>query len=157
MPAEPARQDGAGGRILGAAASALRALARGLQVPRRMAILDAGAQRAAAERSRELLLACLTPAQRFEFERTHAFSVRGRSGSRYRIGFGTVANVEVLGSRGEVLYRLCAKPADLPTPAVMLSQKLMLETREADFLRVAARHPVLPPLGTGGCTAANPL
>ena len=134
-----------------------RALWRALDARRRLAGLDAGAQRAAAERSRELLLACLTPAQRLEFDRTHAFSVRGKSGSRYRIGFGTVANVEVLGSRGEVLYRLCAKPADLPTPAVMLSQKLMLETREADFLRVAARHPVLPPLGAAGCSAANPL
>ena len=122
-----------------------RALSRALDARRRMAALDAGAQRAAAERSRELLLACLTPAQRLEFERSHAFSVQGESGRRYRIGFGTVANVEVLGSRGEVLYRLCAKPADLPTPAVMLAQKLMLETREAEFLKIAARHPLLLP------------
>jgi hypothetical protein len=136
--------------------SVLRALSRALDARRRLAGLDAGAQRLAAERSRELLLACLTPAQRLEFDRTHAFTVRAESGRRYRIGFGTVANVEVLGSRGEVLYRLCAKPADLSTPAVMLAQKLMLETREAEFLRVAARHPVLPPLGAGAA-AANPL
>jgi hypothetical protein len=134
----------------------LRALSRTLDARRRLAGLDAGTQRLAAERSRELLLACLTPVQRREFERTHTFSVRGESGRRYRIGFGTVANVEVLGSRGEVLYRLCAKPEDLPTPAVMLAQKLMLETREAEFLRVAARHPVLGPAGAG-YPAANPL
>ena len=140
----------------GAWRAILRLLSRTLEARRRMAGLDAGAQRLAADRSRELLVACLTPAQRLEFDRTHAFSVRGESGRRYRVGFGTVANVEVLGSRGEVLYRLCAKPADLPTPAVMLAQKLMLETREAEFLRVAARHPVLPPVG-GGYTAANPL
>ncbi len=140
----------------GAWRAILRVLSRTLEARRRMAGLDAGAQRLAAERSRELLVACLTPAQRLEFDRTHAFSVRGESGRRYRVGFGTVANIEVLGSRGEVLYRLCAKPADLPTPAVMLAQKLMLETREAEFLRVAARHPVLPPVGAG-YTATNPL
>ncbi|HEX7054315.1 MAG TPA: hypothetical protein VF211_10345 [Burkholderiales bacterium] len=119
-----------------------RVLRRAAEARRRIA-LGAGAQRYAAHRSHELLLACLSPAQRLEFERTRAFTVRGESGRRYRIGFGTVANIEVLDERGELLYRLCAKPADLPTPAVMLAQKLMLESRETEFLRIAARHPLL--------------
>jgi hypothetical protein len=108
--------------------------------PRR-AEVDASARRLSAERARALLLACLTPAQRAEFERTRAFAVRGgKSGQRYRIAFGTMANIEVLDERGIVRYRLCAGPLDLPVPSVMLAQKLMLENSEADFLRVAARH-----------------
>jgi hypothetical protein len=106
----------------------------------RLATVRRTAKRLAGERSRELLLRCLTPAQRAEFERTRGFTVRGQSGRRYRIAYGTTANVEVLGQGGELEYRLCAGPADLPTASVMLAQKLMLERREAEFLRIAARH-----------------
>lgn len=98
---------------------------------------------AGLEGSTDLLLSCLSAAQRSDFERSRSFTVRGASGRRYRIGFGTLANIEVLGERGDVEYRLCAGPAELPTHAVMLAQKLMLESREAEFLRIAARHPSL--------------
>jgi hypothetical protein len=98
-------------------------------------------QQHAVERSRALLLRCLSAAQRAEFERTLGFCVRGASGCRYRIGYSTTANVEVLGENGEVLFRLCAGPNRLPTPSVLLAQKLMLEACEAEFLRIAARHP----------------
>ena len=122
-----------------------RRMARALLTQRRLAVAHGGAQRLAAQRSRELLLACLSPAQRREFDQTRGFTVRGMGGRCYRIGFGSVANIDVLGEDGEILYRLCAKPGELPTPAVMLAQKLMLEARELDFLRIAARHPL--PLG----------
>jgi hypothetical protein len=100
-----------------------------------------GPQQHAVERSRKLLVACLSAAQRAEFERTLGFCVHGASGRRYRIGYSTTANVEVLGEDGEVLFRLCAGPNRLPTPSVLLAQKLMLEACEAEFLRIAARHP----------------
>ena len=100
-----------------------------------------GTQQLTVERSRELLLRCLSAAQRAEFERTLGFCVRGVSGCRYRIGYSTTANVEVLGEEGEVLFRLCAGPNRMPTPSVLLAQKLMLEACEAEFLRIAARHP----------------
>lgn len=135
MPAE--RSAGAWWRSL------LRALRRGLEGRRRLAGRNVPAQRLAAERSRELLLACLNEAQRAEFEHRHSFRVRGQSGRCYRIAVGTVANIEVLGEGGELEYRLCAGPIHLPTPAVMLAQKLMLETRESEFLGIAARHPAL--------------
>ena len=89
------------------------------------------------ERSLNLLVRCLTPAQRAEFKASNAFKVRGESGQRYRITYGTTANVEVLSQSGAVLRQLCAGPLELPTPAVMLAQKLMLENREAEFLRIA--------------------
>jgi len=101
------------------------------------------AQRA-RERSRRLLLRCLAPAQRAEFERTRSFKVRGQSGQVYRILYGSTANVQVLGHNGKVDWRLCAGPVGVPIPALMLAQKLMLETREPEFLRIAARS-----LGTG--------
>lgn len=99
------------------------------------------------DRARELLLACLTPAQRAEFQRSRSFAVVGASGRRYRVTYGTAINIEVLGASDEVRYRLCAGPLRLSAPATMLAQKLMLETREAEFLSIAARHPAPPPLG----------
>lgn len=102
------------------------------------------------ERSARLLVRCLTPAQRKEFERERAFTVRGTSGQLYRITYGTTSNVEVVNASGEVLSRLCAGPTGLPTPAVMLAQKLMLESAEREFLRIAAQGP-----GTTGVWAVR--
>ena len=121
--------------------SLIGALGRGVRPRQRLVALKLAAQRFGSERSRELLLSCLSPAQRAEFERSLGFTVRGQSGRCYRIAYGTAANIEVLGGRGEPEYRLCAAPDHLPTLAVMLSQKLMLESRETEFLRIAARHP----------------
>lgn len=96
----------------------------------------------ACERSVKLLEQCLTPAQRAEFARSSAFRVRGESGQLYRITYAMTSNVEVLGASGAVSRRLCAAPAgELPIPAVMLAQKLMLETYESEFLRIAAQGP----------------
>lgn len=134
-----------------------RAMARVLNSRERRARLRLVSYHRASERARRLLLQCLNASQRAEFERTGAFTVRGPSGQSYRIGFGTIANVEVVGERGELLYRLCAGPTELPTPAVMLAQKLMLESRELEFLRIAARHPGLaaPPARPSGNAAAE--
>lgn len=98
--------------------------------------------KAVRQRSRALLLSCLDDSQRREFERTRGFTIRGQSGQRYCIAFGTVANIGVLNERGELLYRLCAGPTGVPVLAAMLAQKLMLETHEAEFLAIAVRHPL---------------
>lgn len=102
------------------------------------------------ERSARLLVRCLTPGQRKEFERDRAFTVRGTSGQLYRITYGATSNVEVINASGDVLSRLCAGPTGLPTPAVMLAQKLMLESAEREFLRIAAQGP-----GTTGIWAVR--
>ena len=98
--------------------------------------------RRAHDRSLKLLVHCLTPAQRAEFALSNSFKVRGESGQRYRINYGRSINIEVLGPSGMVLRRLCAGPVDVPPPAVMLAQKLMLETQEEEFLRLARRVPM---------------
>jgi hypothetical protein len=105
---------------------------------------------AAYDRSLRLLVRCLSKAQRDEFERSRSFTVRGRSGQPYRITYGTTSNVEVVTRSGKVVSRLCAGPTGLPTPAVMLAQKLMLETAESEFLRIAAQGP-----GTTGVWAVR--
>lgn len=61
---------------------------------------------------------------------------------------GAMNEFKVLGPNGRLCGRLCAAPAGrLPIPAVMLAQKLMLETREPEFLGIAAQGP-----GTTGPT-----
>jgi hypothetical protein len=131
----------------------LRALRNGLE---RMLVAERFAQRGpfegrrAHERSLRLLVACLTPEQRVEFARSNAFKVRGESGQCYRITYDKSMNIEVLAPSGMVLRRLCAGPVDIPTPAVMLAQKLMLEAQEAEFLRIARTIPdpdVVPLVG----------
>jgi hypothetical protein len=95
----------------------------------------------AHERSLRLLLRCLSAAQRAEFARSNAFKVRGESGQQYRITYATTSNIEVLAPSGAVARRLCAGPVGVPIPAVLLAQKLMLETQESEFLRIAAGGP----------------
>lgn len=97
--------------------------------------------RGAEAKALDLLARCLTPAQRAEFERFRSFTVRAASGQLYRVTYGSTANVEVLTPEGEVMSRLCAGPAGIPIPAVMLAQKLMLETSEQEFIRIAAQGP----------------
>lgn len=110
---------------------------RRMLVAERFAEMDPFESRRSHERSLNLLVRYLTPAQRAEFERTNTFKVQGKSGQRYRITYGKSANIEVLTPSGMTVKRLCAGPVDVPAPAVMLAQKLMLETQEAEFLRIA--------------------
>lgn len=124
-----------------AAVRTVRRRLRRFQVARRRQTAAAYPDERAYRRARNLLRRCLSPGQRHDFDRRRAFTVQGASGRLYRIGHGSSVNVEALGAAGEVEYRLCAGPAGLPIPAVMLAQKLMLESQEAEFLRIAVKHP----------------
>jgi hypothetical protein len=104
----------------------------------------------AETRARELLLSKLSPEQRKTFEEHKWFIVKGgRSGLSYRIKDqgNVVANVDLLAPgaddhRASAAYRLCAHPdpARYPLGDHLLSQKIMLELAEDEFLRVANRH-----------------
>lgn len=130
-----------------------------LLAARRMRVDSAlWADQRAYRRARRLLRRSLTPAQRLEFDRRRSFTLQAPSGTTYRIGYAASLNIEVLCPAGKVRYRLCAVPEGLlPIPDIMLAQKLMLETQEADFLRIAARYEVWPELRSRrGARAWNP-
>lgn len=103
-------------------------------------------------RAKELLLSKLTPAQRKTFEEHKWFIVEGgRSKTRYRIHAdrGLTGNIHVLpakkpppGVAEMALHRLCAHCADHMVPLYdhLLSQKLMLEHAEDEFVALANRH-----------------
>jgi hypothetical protein len=102
-------------------------------------------QVAAKARAREFLVEHLTPPQRETFDRNGWFIVEGgKSKTKYRIRAveSMVANVDVLNARGSPLHRLCAhvRLGMVPLGDQLLSQKIMLELAEDDFLRTANRH-----------------
>lgn len=106
---------------------------------------DQQQRQAAKDRARELLLEHLTPAQRDTLIRNGWFIVEGgRTRTKYRIhGNGGVAgNIDVLDRRDRITHRLCchARDSNIPPSDHHLSQKIMLELAEDDFLRMANRH-----------------
>lgn len=96
----------------------------------------------ARERSRELLLAHLTPRQRSTFESLGWFIVHGgKSDTKYRIRADRIsANIEVFeGDR--MTHKLCGHLRhDLPLFDHVLAQKVSLELDEENFVRICNRH-----------------
>lgn len=94
---------------------------------------------AAAKRAERLLLATLNKDQRATWERDRTFVVSSADGERrYLIGPGITGNVARLGADGQPDARYCIHPREsLPEADVHLAQKLMLETDEAAFERIA--------------------
>lgn len=95
----------------------------------------------ANRRALGLLLKLLNPEQREEFRQSgHFHVVGGKSHAHYRIRPDRVANIDVLGDDGTVLYRLCVAPAGaVPVYDVMAAQMLHLQdpTAEERFLQMA--------------------
>ncbi len=100
--------------------------------------------KAAQERAWALLLEHLTPPQRETFDKNKWFVVEGgKSGKKYRIEANDdlIANIAVMD--GTVIqHRLCGHCdiRKVPLGDHLLAQKLMLESAEDEFLRVANRH-----------------
>ncbi len=93
-------------------------------------------------RAESLLLSALTPDQTKDFRKTSEFTVISKDGKRtYRITYGIAGNV-ILIEKGKPVARYCIHPTGIPTEDVMLAQKLMLETDEESFLRIANRTPL---------------
>lgn len=88
-----------------------------------------------------LLRTWLSPQQRKQFEARGYFEVVGcDSGKRYRIHFGTSANVYEIDEFGRPRLGLCFGPGVLPIEGdVMLAQKIALETSEDSAIAVANR------------------
>jgi hypothetical protein len=90
-------------------------------------------------RGRALMRQWLTPAQRSQFDKNGYFDVIGSStGNRYRVQYGSSANVQEMGSDGYPRAGWCFMPhGNLVAGDVMLAQKIALETNELEALAVA--------------------
>ncbi len=99
---------------------------------------------AAAEKSWTLLRAWLSPEQLADLDRKGCFTVTGGdTGCTYRIDRGAAQNVWLLNDAGQVVKNFCFMPGGgLCQGDVMLAQKLALETRETEALRVARASPI---------------
>jgi hypothetical protein len=96
----------------------------------------------AKARAEVLLQEALSAKQRAELAQMGFFSLdvnQGGQRRQYRIRRGRSRNVQQVDPvSGVVLKHLCAHPRELvPDADTMLAQKLMLETAEDDFLRIA--------------------
>lgn len=89
------------------------------------------------DRATRLLLAHLTPEQRGQYDHDHSFIVNVK-GRRYQVKEGWSGNVKRLNDAGAVAESFCIHFGEMiPIPDLMLAQKLMLETDEAEFRRIA--------------------
>lgn len=95
-------------------------------------------QRIAARRAQELLAANLDETQRADMERANGFRVITPQGNTYWVAKGHVGNVYLLNNQGNRVESLCIHARDqLPDEDHMLAQKLLLETDEPNFRRIA--------------------
>ncbi len=100
-----------------------------------------GERALARDRAKRILQENLTAAQRDELAQKGHFTLTLFEGDQrrlYRIKQGRSRNVQQVDDNGRVLKTLCAHPAiNCPDEDTMLAQKLMLETQEREFLRIA--------------------
>jgi hypothetical protein len=94
-------------------------------------------------RGLKLLREWLSPEQRAQFDAERHFDVIGcHSGKKYRIRYGSSANIDELDEAGRPRMGWCFIPSTyLVAGDVMLAQKIALETNERDALAVANRFP----------------
>lgn len=97
---------------------------------------------AANGRARAILMSMLNEQQREDLAANNNFqlTVHSRDGSMrvYRIDYGFLGNVKLLGPDGEVDRSYCIhSDCRLPYEDQMLAQKLLLEANEEEFLRIA--------------------
>jgi hypothetical protein len=92
-------------------------------------------ERAARARAKALLFRSLTRDQQQSLEGRGYFDMNV-GGKTYRIHRGTHGNVRLV-QAGQETMLYCAQPNNVPVEDAMLAQKLMLETDEQAFLRVA--------------------
>jgi hypothetical protein len=85
-----------------------------------------------------LLETHLNRMQRRQFRRLRSFHCIAPNGTRYRVRHGWSGNVEEIGPNGKVLNRFCIHPREnVPISDNLLAQKLMLETDDTEFRRIA--------------------
>jgi hypothetical protein len=102
-------------------------------------VLTPGQQKKARKRAKRLLRSHLDLTQRRELKRKGHFDVLGSKGNVYRIAASYPYNVRLAGEAMRSRIFFCLEPDDpeIPLEDVLLAQKLMLESDEGEFLRLA--------------------
>lgn len=102
-------------------------------------IVDPVEQKRARKRARKLLRAGLNKEQRRDLKRKGYFHVVSSKGNIFRVANMFPYNVRLAGDakRSRIFFCLEAEDPQLPVEDVMLAQKLLLESDEGEFLRVA--------------------
>ena len=108
----------------------------------RQAARTAEAEAKAEAKAQRLLYECLDESQAKDFRMARGFVVISNKGRKYYVAWGTTRNVTRWDDQGRLIETLCIHPADVPIPDTMLAQKLLLETDEDVFRRIAniTRH-----------------
>lgn len=93
---------------------------------------------AAIEKARQLLLEQLDEPNRERLHRERQIHVWSKSGKTFKIKCGRQHNIFELDSQGKEIREYCIHIRDaVPNFDNMLAQKLMIENREDDFLKIA--------------------
>jgi hypothetical protein len=97
----------------------------------------------AEERARELLLSVLDDENKERYEKSSHIIVKGRSGKSYKIKCGRVHNIYELDQHGREVMQYCVHVINpVPNHDNVLAQKLLIETDEDHFQRLANKTPV---------------
>lgn len=97
-------------------------------------------QEEADRRAEKILREHLDTNQRKEYKANAAFHVVTADGKRYRLKKGWAGNVEEIDAAGKAIARYCIHPREsVPHDDNLLAQKLLLETDEREFRRIANR------------------
>lgn len=97
-------------------------------------------RKAAALVAEKLLLENLSQEQRQEYAHEKRFHVISQSGKRFQVKLGRAGNVMELNESGKGVNRFCIHPTEaVPDQDTMLAQKLLLETDEEKFRKIANR------------------
>jgi hypothetical protein len=110
-------------------------------IARYAALVDPGRSEEAELKGKQLLFENLTHEQKQQYDRFGYFDVVGsKTGKRYRICHGTMRNVYELLEQNHLGEGHCFVPSgSLVAGDCMVAQKIMLENREEEALRVALR------------------
>ena len=110
-------------------------------IARYAALVDPGCSEQAELKGRQLMLENLTPEQKQQYDRFGYFEVIGsKTGKRYRICHATSRNVYEIVKQNQLGAGHCFVPSGtLVAEDCMVAQKIMLENREDEALRMAVR------------------
>lgn len=114
----------------------------------RMIEKEIAEREAAQQRALEFLHDNLNDEQRRQFKQNDYFTIRSQFGHIYRINKYSQMNVEWISEHGQKQATLCVVPSKpVPLGDQLLMQKIMLETNERGFLKVAnvmhGRRPII--------------